>query len=182
MEVTVINSRKGLCDMGDQHIIGAYRHSKFIHHYTVMVYHTKIKLLDQQVDFDIVYQLLFDMIFCIHQKLNKRGRVRINLKMRRVRVTIVAAESLNITYSECVSVAVVIQHVKRMRRTVRPYFSTLSHKWHDFRENLLNIKMCVLIFCITLYEIFLTLIRFQRCTVINLHRSSSEVPVILVRF
>ena len=134
------------------------------------------------MDFDIVYQPLFDLIFCIHQKLNKSGSVRINLTMRRVRVTIVAAETLSITYSECVSVTVVIQYVQRMRRTVRPYFSTLSHKWHDFREKLLNIKMCVLIFCIRLCEVFLILITFQRCTAINLHMSSCEVPVILVRF
>jgi len=80
------------------------------------------------------------MILCIHQKLKKSGSVLINLTMRRVRVTIVAAETLSITYSEYVSVTVVIQNVKRMRRSFRPYFSTLSHKWHDFWEKLLNIK------------------------------------------
>jgi len=63
--------------------------------------------LDQQVDFDIVYQPLFELIFSINQKLNKNGSVRIHLKMRRVRVTIVATETLNITYSECVRVTVV---------------------------------------------------------------------------
>ena len=48
---------------------------------------------------------------------------------------------MSITYSECVSVALVIRHAKRMRRIVLPsvaspalpYFSTLSHKRHDFR-------------------------------------------------
>jgi hypothetical protein len=59
-------------------------------------------------------------------------------------------KAISITYSECVSVDGVIQHAKRMRRIILlsvaclavPYFSTLSHKWHDFRKNLLNIK-CV---------------------------------------
>jgi len=36
--------------------------------------------------------------------------------MRRVRVTIIAREKQNTTYSECVSVALVIQHVKRINR------------------------------------------------------------------
>jgi hypothetical protein len=48
----------------------------------------------------------------------------------------------SITYCECVSVALVIQHAKRMRRIILspvarlavPYFSTLSHKRHVFRE------------------------------------------------
>lgn len=38
MEVTVINSRKRLCNMGGQHILRAHRHSKFIQRYTLMVY------------------------------------------------------------------------------------------------------------------------------------------------
>ena len=45
-----------------------------------------------------------------------------------------------ITYSECVSVALVMQHTKRMRRIISlsvacldlQYFSTLSHKLYDF--------------------------------------------------
>ena len=48
----------------------------------------------------------------------------------------------SITYSECVSIALVIQHAKRMRRITLPsvvcpalqYFSTLSHKRDDFRK------------------------------------------------
>jgi len=50
----------------------------------------------------------------------------------------------NITYSECVSVALVKQPAKRMRHIilssvanlVLKNFSTLSHKRHDFREKM----------------------------------------------
>ena len=55
------------------------------------------------------------------------------------------------------SLASVTQHAKRMRRLILsavvclalPYFSTLSHKRHDFREKLLEHKMCVLTFATT---------------------------------
>jgi hypothetical protein len=56
---------------------------------------------------------------------------------------------ISVTYSECVSVALVIQHAKRMRRMVLsnvarlalPYFSTLFHKFYDFRKNVIERKM-----------------------------------------
>ena len=52
----------------------------------------------------------------------------------------------SITYSLCVSVALVIQHAKCMHRIilspmaclVLPYFSTLSHKWQKFWEVIEN--------------------------------------------
>jgi hypothetical protein len=60
------------------------------------------------------------------------------------------AEAICITYSECVSVALVIQHAKRMLRVmssssaclVPPCVPTLSHKRHDFRKNNIEHKIC----------------------------------------
>jgi hypothetical protein len=65
---------------------------------------------------------------------------------------------MTITYFECVSVAFVIQHTKRMRRIILSsvaclplhYLSTLSHKRHRVRENVIKHKMCVFIFSTTL--------------------------------
>jgi hypothetical protein len=78
---------------------------------------------------------------------NKTGTVRINVTSMRVRVTTVAVKK---RYIFCVYVALVIQHAQRMRHIILPsvvclflpYFSILSHKRHDFRKTLLNIK-CV---------------------------------------
>jgi hypothetical protein len=58
--------------------------------------------------------------------------------------------AITITYSECVSIALIIQHATRTRRIILSsvacpellYFSILSHKRHDFRKKKLNIK-CV---------------------------------------
>jgi len=63
-------------------------------------------------------------------------------------------KATNISHSERVSVALLYQHAKRMCRMilstvacpVLQYFSTLSHKSHDFRKKFFERKMCVLIF------------------------------------
>ena len=64
------------------------------------------------------------------------------------------------------------------------YFSTSSHKRHDFRKKKKNMEyeVCVLIFCTTLTETFLILRRILRHIFINVQRSSCRVPVIMDRF
>ena len=86
---------------------------------------------------------------------HQTGKVRI--KMARSRNHCCRVKPINITYSECVSVALGMQTAKRMRRIIfssvaclaLPYFPTLSHKRHDFREKVTEYKMCVLIFSTT---------------------------------
>jgi hypothetical protein len=68
--------------------------------------------------------------------------------------------AISIIYSECVFVTLVIPYAQRTRRIILsfvtclalPYFFTLSHKGHDFWGNIIEYKMCVLIFPTTLSE------------------------------
>ena len=61
-------------------------------------------------------------------------------------------KAISITYSECVFIAVVIQHAKRMRLILSsvtflspPHASTLFHKRHYLRKTVIN-NMCILTF------------------------------------
>ena len=55
-------------------------------------------------------------------------------------------KAVSITYSGCVSAALVMYHAKRMRCVILPsvvclavlYFSTLSHKRTDFRKQVIE--------------------------------------------
>jgi len=60
------------------------------------------------------------------------------------------------------------------------YFSTLPHKWHMFRKNLMNIQCVFWVFLQLFSETYLILRRIQED--INIHRSSWKVPIITVRF
>ena len=99
--------------------------------------------------------------------MNKTG----NLTWRNVRVTLVALENTrSITYSECVSKALLVQHAMRMRRIILssvdclalPHFSAFSHKRHDkLQKNLLNTKSVFWFSLQVLSETFLFLRRTE---------------------
>jgi hypothetical protein len=63
-------------------------------------------------------------------------------------------KSISISYSECVSVALVSHRATRMRRIILSsvaclalsHFFTLSHKRHDFQKEVIEYKVCGLIF------------------------------------
>jgi hypothetical protein len=67
-----------------------------------------------------------------------------------------------------------------MASLASPYFTTLSHKRHDFRKKFIRLKMCVLRFSTTFSKTYLILQRIQLDIVINVKTSSCEVPFILV--
>jgi hypothetical protein len=63
------------------------------------------------------------------------------------------------------------------------YFYTLSHKRHDFRKkDVINIKSLFQFSLQLLSETLLILTRTERGIVINVHKSSCKLRVILVRF
>jgi len=84
---------------------------------------------------------------------DKTGNIRSNIEARS-RNHSWRGEPISITYSERVFVGLVIQSAKRMRRILLSsvacqslqYFSTLSHKPHDFPRKIMEHKMRVLVF------------------------------------
>ena len=84
-----------------------------------------------------------------------------------------SGKALSITYSECVFVALVIQHAMRIRHIILSvscpsvsYFSTLSDKQQDFKEKFKR-EVYVLISSSTLSETFFILRRIERGIAIN---------------
>ena len=95
-------------------------------------------------------------------------------------------KAISITHSECVFVALVIQHAMHICHIILSsvpclalqLFSTLSHKWHNFLKKLLNVKH-VTIFSTTFSEKFLILRRTEQDIIIHLQISSHKVPNII---
>ena len=94
-----------------------------------------------------------------------------------------SGRAVSITYPDHVFVALCIQHAMRMRHILLSfvacpflqYFSTLSHKRHDFREKLIEHKMCVLNLTANVYEMFLILGRTDRDMIKNVYWFSSLI-------
>jgi hypothetical protein len=84
-------------------------------------------------------------------------------------------KAVSIKYYKCVSVF--LHYLADMQLA---YFPTLSHKLHDFRKKLLNIKC--MIFSTTFVWNILILRRNQRHIIINVHKSSCKVPLFLSDF
>jgi len=112
---------------------------------------------------------------CYCVRVNKTGNVCTNVIFKRVRVTILAVKKAEIiTYSECVSVALLIKYPKRMRRIL------LYHIFAHFLANCTILgkvtehKMCT-------SETFSIVRRIQRDISTNVHRSPCKAALILVR-
>jgi hypothetical protein len=87
-------------------------------------------------------------------------------------------KAISITYCECVSVALVIQHAKRMRRIILasvacvavPYFYALPYKRHDIREKtLLDTKRVFWFYLQFFAETVLIIRRIQRDIIKNVN-------------
>ena len=63
-----------------------------------------------------------------------------------------------------------------------PYFSTLSHKRHDFRKKKTENKMCVLSFCTLFVGNFSHYKKNSATFYHKLHMSSCKVSIFLVKF
>ena len=93
--------------------------------------------------------------------------------------------AIRTTYSECLFVALGIQHAIRMSSVTCPaqqYFSTFSNTRHDWGGGYWAQNVCFELLHSFFSLAFLILKRKARDMTKHVHWSSCEVPVILVRF
>jgi hypothetical protein len=85
-----------------------------------------------------------------------------------------SGKSISITYYECVSIALGIQHAMRMRHTARLHhiFPHYLRNGKSLGKTLKNKKMCVLIFSTNLFETIVILRRILRDMMMNVYWSS----------
>jgi hypothetical protein len=108
----------------------------------------------------ISIKTLFTSIY-VYPIIYKTRNVCINVTVKHVCVTCCCGKAVNITYSEHVPVALVIQRATRMDHRILssvaclalPYFSTLSHEQHDFwggkKKKITEHNTCVLLLSTT---------------------------------
>jgi hypothetical protein len=84
-------------------------------------------------------------------------------------------KAISITYSECVPIVLFIQHAM-----CTSILYCHLRRWNNFRKQPMEAKMCF--FLQLLFYIPLILRRTEQDIITNVHRSSQNVPVILVRF
>jgi hypothetical protein len=122
--------------------------------------------------------------------LKKAGNIVQSSTEARWRKDCCSRKAISTTYSEYVSVALVIQHAKRMRRVILSSVACLAlHNFvlvlingTIFGKTILNIK-CAFWFSLQCSsEIFFILRRILRNMIINIHCFSCKAQVILVRF
>jgi hypothetical protein len=140
----------------------------------------------------IVTDSLYNALICADARVtcSKRSYVKRDKTMyvyrtlKRFRVSIVGVGILQVLHIvsvfSCLSYPAFNAHAPYCHLWPVPLyniFSTLSHKWHDFRIKVTECKMCVLIFCTNLAETFLILRWIERDMIENVYWSSCKVLV-----
>jgi len=99
--------------------------------------------------------IIIIIITIIRNNNNNNKAVNLRIKVKTRRVYCWHGKAISVPYSACVSVAFnYLRFSLRMRFILLlpvaclavPYISTVSHKLHDSREEVIGHKMCVLIF------------------------------------